>query len=387
MKNSKIVQVFAVSAALTCVAACGGGGGGDGGGKPPETSGNGPGDPSGQPADPNALTLDMDMLLAVNNNVLTASGKDTAWTVRVVINGTEKSRLEQASFADVSDALKALTLKRDDVFRLEMTIVDKANPSLVLATNLADVAAADASLKSVWDGQCSTGVSPEVKITDGGLWNYQSQGSATGRVSLQICDFAGVTLKPMVVIKPQAQILDKKTVIYHCAVKPSTSTNELYAYTDNSCPYGYVTEAGETAPTISILKDFAPGEPLYTTKILVLDGFKLNLSNAGTIQLKTDFYAPPFGSHEGCHTTKVDVKYGTPEGIKAARLTFKRQPQSDGSVIWMPQNGANWPAMSAIKNYYAQAGAEEKLDIYRICDWIPSMEDSQAGGVMQFSVN
>lgn len=224
-------------------------------------------------------------------------------------------------------------------------------------------------------------VSPELNLSEAQI---PPPGERT-KIQLHVCDFVGFSLKPLVEIKPQQQILAKKTVIYHCPIKVSTSTNEIYTYTDTACPYGYAAEAGETAPTISILKKYAPGEPLYTTNILVLDDFKLNPSNAGTTQLYTDFKTPPFGSHESCHTQRVDVKYGSPEGIKTARLTFKREAQADGSVIWMPQNSASWPSMAAIKTYYAQASAEEKVHLYRICDWIPEMEDVAAGSVIQFS--
>jgi hypothetical protein len=378
-------QVLGCAVLLVTAAACGGGGGGGGSGnKPPETSADGQKADDGQPVDPNALQINMEALAATNNSLQSESGKETLWSIRLTVNGAEKSKLDKVAFTDVSAAVKAVTFKRGDVFRFEMTIADKANPALVLATNLAEVAAADASLKSVWDSQCGSQVNPEVAITDGGLWSYQGSGGGSGKISLSVCDFAGVTLKPMVEIKPQAQVLDKKTVIYHCVFKPSTSTNELYQYTDTSCPYGYVAEAGETVPTISVLKKFAPGEPLYTTNILVLDDFKLNLSNAGTTQLTTMFKAPPFGSNEGCHTQKVDVKYGTPDGIKTARLTFKRQGQADGSVIWMPQNSGSWPSMTAIKTYYASS-SDEKVHVYRICDWIPEIDDIGAGNVIQLT--
>ena len=385
MKHSTKVQVLSCAALLATIAACSGhSGGGGGGSKPPQTTADGqPADPKS--GDPNALQFDMEALATTNNSLQSESGKDTLWSARLTVNGTEKSKLDKVPFTDVSDALKAVTFKRGDVFRFDMTIVDKANPALVLATNLADVAAADPSLKTVWDQQCNSLVNPEVKITDDGLWSYSGDGSGTGKISLSICDFAGVTLKPMVEIKPQAQVLDKKTVIYHCTLTPSTSTNEIYTYADISCPYGYVTEAGETAPTISILKDYAPGTPLYTTNILRLDTFDLNLSNAGTTQLKTEFYAPPFGSHEGCHTQKVDVKYGTADGIKTARLTFKRQAQVDGTIIWMPQNSASWPTMAQIQSYYHQASSEEKVHLYRICDWIPELDDVGAANVIQFT--
>lgn len=385
MKNSLKIRTLGCVAILATIAACGGGSGGSGGSKPPETSGDGQKKEGDQPEGPNALQINMEALAGTNNSLQSESGKETLWTIRLSLNGIEKSKLDKVPFTDVTDAVKSVTFKRGDVFRFEMTIVDKADPTLVLATNLADVATTDASLKGMWDRQCASQVNPEVKITDDGLWSYQNQGSGTGKISLSICDFASVTLKPMVEIKPQAQVLEKKTVIYHCSFKPSTSTNEIYTYTDTSCPYGYATEAGETAPTISVLKKFAPGEPLYTTSILVLDDFKLNLSNAGTTQLVTSLKAPPFGSHEGCHTQKVDVKYGTPDGIKTARLTFKRQGQADGSVIWMPQNSASWPSMTAIKTYYAQAGLEEKVHVYRICDWIPEFDDVSAGNVIQFT--
>lgn len=380
MSSVAKIRLFSSAFVVAILAGCGGGGGGSGGGG----DGPAPKPDDGRPLAPEEAAFSVEHLAATDSALRSASGKTTAWQVHVLANGEEKTKLDNVDFAAVSDAVKAMRFKRSDVVRFEITVVDSANPASVLATNLADVAAADASLKTVWDAQCAGLVDPEVTIHDGGMWTYSSQGGGSGVIALQICDFAGVTLKPLVEIKPQKQLLEKKTVTYHCALKVSTSTNEIYTYNDTSCPYGYAVEAGETAPTISVLKNYAPGEPLYTTNILVLDDFKLNLSNAGTTQLYTDFNAPPFGSHEGCHTQKVDVKYGTPGGIATARLTFKRQGQPDGSVIWMPQNSASWPSMAAIKNYYAQAGADERVHVYRICDWIPELEDVDAGNVITF---
>jgi hypothetical protein len=368
------------------LAGCGSKGGNGGGNHPPPQTVDDDGDATGgDGSGSDVLAFNVEQLAQTNNTLQAGSGKEPAWTVSLTVNGEEKAKLERAAFSQVSDAVKGQTLKRSDVLRFEITITDKNDATLVLATNIAAVAAADASLKSVWDGQCEGLVDPEITIHDGGMWTYTGQGGGQGKIALQICDFANMTLKPMVEIKPQKQLLEKKTVIYQCALKVSTSTNEIYTYTDTSCPYGYATEVGETAPAISVLKKFAPGEPLYTTNILVMDNFKLNLSNAGTTQLSTTFNKPPFGSHEGCHTQKVDVKYGTSEGISTARLTFKRQGQPDGSVIWMPQNSASWPSMAAVKNYYAQAGAEEKVHVYRICDWIPELEDVDAGNVISFA--
>lgn len=364
LKQSLATVVF------LAISACGGHSGG--GGKAPNINGD-----KGN----ESFLMDAQVLNGVDQSVRSITGNDPSWTVHMTVNGAEKVNLQRVAIVQVSDSLKSVTLSRNDVLRFEVTISNPGGDK-IYGTNLESVANSDIGNAQIWASQCAASVSPEISLQSLDLTKDDN-----GRVKIQVnvCDFVGFSLKPIVEIKPQAKQLEKKTVIYHCAVKPSTSTDELYTYTDTSCPYGYAAEPGETAPTISILKEFAPGEPLYTTKILVLDNFKLNLSNAGTIQLDTDFYAPPFGSHEGCHTQKVDVKYGTPDGIKTARLTFKRMGQADGSVIWMPQNTASWPSMTAIKNYYAQAGSQEKLDIYRICEWIPQAEELASGSVIQFA--
>lgn len=362
-------------ASIFLMAACGGGGGKGHTMPAPKV------DESSRPEADAGLVLDTEQLSATDNSVRNASSGDTAWSMRMSLNGVEKLNLQGAAISDVSVAVKGMQFSRSDALRLEVTVARASDPTAILATNMSEVAASSPQTAAIWSEQCAGQVSADVDLS---AMQIPSKGERT-KVQIRVCDFVGFSLKPLVEIKAQAQLLAKRTVIYHCALKVSTSTSEIYTYTDTACPYGYAAEAGETAPMISVLKKYAPGEPLYTTNILVADDFRLNVSNAGTTQLSTAFKAPPFGSHQTCHTQKVDVKYGSPEGIKTARLTFKRVPQADGSTIWMPQNSASWPSMADIKNYYAQAGADEKVHLYRICDWIPEAEDVAAGSVVEFS--
>lgn len=371
MRNFRKRAGLVVAMTALAVAACGGKAG-----VKPGKNGN-----SGDQLSQERLMLDEAQFAATDNSVRAATANDTAWSMRVSVNGSERVNLSNAPIADVSAAVKGLQFSRSDVIRLEVTIADANDPNEVYGTNMEEVAYRSAQNSVIWAEQCAGQVNPEVDLSkvavpeDGGL----------AKIELRICDFVGFSLKPLVEIKPQSKILEKKTVIYHCAVQASTTSNSLYTYTDTPCPYGYATELNEPAPTISILKQYAPGQPLYTTNILVLDDFTLDLSNAGTTQLKTDYKRPPFGSHEACHTQKVDVKYGSANGIQTARLTFKREGQADGSVIWMPQNSGSWPSITAIRNYYAQAGEDERLHIYRVCDWIPEAEEVASGSVIRFT--
>lgn len=371
MRNVKMkLGCIAVLAALAAVAC--GGKGSDGGKK------------TGKRGDQNRseqLMFDDAQFAATDTSVREAAASDTAWSLRVSVNGAERINLHHVPIADVSAAVKHLQFSRRDIVRLEVTVAQASNPNEVFGTNMEDVAYRSAQNSVIWAEQCAGQINPEIDLSkidipeDGGL----------AKIELRICDFVGFSIKPLVDIKPQSKILEKKTVIYHCAVDASAGSNYLYRYYDTSCPYGYATEPNEVAPSISILKKYAPGEPLYTTNILVMNNFKLDLSPAGTIQLKTEYKQSPFGSHEACHTQKVDVKYGTASGIQTARLTFQREGQANGSVIWMPQDSSSWPSITAIKNYYAQAGADERIHVYRICDWIPEAEDVASGSVIRFT--
>ena len=363
MRNFKTRAAILVALTALTLAACGG----KAGSKPGKNG------ESGDKVSQEHLMLDEVQFAATDNSVREAAASDTAWSMRVSVNGTERVKLNNAPIADVSAAVKGLQFSRRDVLRLEVTIADAADPNEVYGTNMEDVAYRSAQNSVIWAEQCAGQVSPEVDLSKINI----PENGALAKIELRICDFVGFSIKPLVEIKPQSKILEKKTVIYHCAVKVSASSNYLYRYGDTPCPYGYATEPNEPAPVISILKKYAPGEPLYTTNILVMNDFKLDLSAAGTIQLKTGYRAPPFGSHEACHTQKVDVKYGTANGIQTARLTFKREGQANGSVIWMPQNSASWPSIAEIRNYYAQAGADERLHTYRVCDWIPVLRPTE----------
>lgn len=371
MRNFKINSGIVLALTALTVAACGG----KAGVKPGKNGEN------GDRVSHEQLMLDEAQFAATDSSVRDSTASATAWSMRVSVNGTERVNLSNVPIADVSAAVKGLQFFRRDILRLEVTIADAVDPNEVYGTNMETVAYRSAQNSVIWAEQCAGQVNPEVDLSKIDL----PENGALAKIELRICDFVGFSIKPLVEIKPQSKILEKKTVVYNCAVSVSAGSNYLYRYYDTPCPYGYVTEPNEVAPTISILKKYAPGEPLYTTNILVMNNFKLDLSAAGTIQLTTSYKQPPFGSHEACHTQKVDVKYGTASGIQTARLTFKREGQANGSVIWMPQNSASWPSITAIKNYYAQAGVDERLHVYRICDWIPEAEDVTSGSVIRFS--
>jgi len=325
------------------------------------------------------LTLDDAQFYATDKGLRDVVSGDTAWSLRIVVNGSERVNLNHALIADVSKAVKGMQFSRSDVLRLEVTITDGSDSAHVFATNLEEVASKSSKTAAVWAEQCAGQVSPDVDLSK----MPSASNDAEAKIQVRICDFVGFSLNALIEIKPQTQRLEKKTVIYHCALKVSTLGNEVYTNTDTHCPYGYVVEAGETPPAITILKKYAPGEPLYMTNVLMLDNFKLNLGNTGMTQLRTTFKKPPFGSQAGCHTQKIDVKYGSAEGIKSVRLVFTREVVAGNNVFWMPQNIENWPSMAEIKSYYSQAGADERVHLYRICDWIPELEDIEAGSVIR----
>jgi hypothetical protein len=370
----RTIQLLAITLAINLISACGD--------ESSKKSGKGA-DRSSESSE--VLGIDTDNLTATHNRLSSESGREPLWRIRVAINGNELVKLEAATLTDVSDAVKSLEFKRGDVVRFEMTLFDKANPSLVLATNLEEVAEADESLKSVWDAQCEGSVSAEVSIIDLGTWMFDGANGGQGKITLAICDFAAITLKEMVEIKPQRQILEAKTVIYHCDFAPSIQSDYVYTFGKPSCPYGYLAAPGETEPEITILKKYAPGEPLFDNAVPVLTFFTLEQGNGGGAKLSADFSAPAFGSSNGCYQLKMDVKYGTSSGAKAARLVFDRLEQADGSVIWAPKDSASWPSVMAIRNYYAGAGEAERVHVYSVCRWIPETEDATNGSVVVFN--
>lgn len=356
------------------MAGCGGSGGGGGDSTP---------GPQNENAD-DALQLDESSLKSLAQGVARQTGSDPLWNLRAVANGKELLVVTGKTYTEMATSVALLRFKRGDTLHLEMSLVDASDSKLALATNLEDVAAQSADSKKVWDDQCKGRVSPDVVLTDSDQVMLTEDHKA--RIKLQICDLVGVTLKPIVVIAPQPQLLEKKTVIYDCAVSPnSTGSTRFYRYENTPCTYGYATEVGETAPVITILKKFAPGTPDYLSSGLVLDTFELDRGRTGEVYLNTEFFKPPFGSHEGCHTQKLDVKYGSPDGIKTARLVFKRGTNSSGQVVWLPQNSQSWPSLESIVSYYSNA-RDEKIHVYRMCEWIPELLDNQSGQVVTFGV-
>jgi hypothetical protein len=125
---------------------------------------------------------------------------------------------------------------------------------------------------------------------------------------------------------------------------------------------------------------YAPGTANSQSQALALERFYFQSGRSGPYTLITDFTNLPFGSHTGCHTQKLDVKYATPDGYQTARLTFKRGEAQNGSAVWMPQDSESWPSLENIARYYGESN-NEKLTLYRICDW------STEGGSELVSIN
>jgi len=371
MKPSRVAALSVMLAAVGAFSACGGksGGGGGSGPKPNEQ------------ATSDTLAFDVEHFAATDNSVRAASSSQTSWNVRVAVNGEEKAKLEKAGVNDVSDSLKGMRFRRSDVVRLEMTVSDALDSSKVFATNLQDVAYRNDQTRQIWDQQCAATVNPEVQLLDKEI--VETSDGSQAKIQLEICDFVGFSLKPTVQIKPQQQMLEKKTVIYKCTFKPSVGTRDLWQYGNQPCTYGYTTIEGETAPTITILKEFAPDSPLFNANAPVQERFELDIGSGGQPELSSSFRNPAFGSNAACHTTNLDVKYSDSTGIKTARLTFKRFTNTDGSVVWAPQDSGSWPSLDTLEAYYRNA-SNEKLTLYRICEWIPELADVESGSVVQF---
>lgn len=344
-------------------------------------SGGGKKSPHGDTQEDESFLMDAKDLAAVDQNVHNAAQADTAWTVRLEVNGVERANLANAAIAQVSSALEGITLARTDKIRLEVSVFNAANAENLYGTNLESAALANAGTADIWLSQCASRMSPEIDLSTLSLVKDED---GRAKIPVSICDFVGFSLKPLVEIKPQPKLLEKKTVIYKCVFSVNTSTRELWQWSNQSCTYGYATLAGETAPTISILKDYAPGSALFNEHAPVQSKFGLNVGNGGQPHLESQFYKPPFGSNEACQTTKIDVKYADAQGLKTARLTFNRFLDTNGDEIWAPQNPSTWPTLDQMEAYYRQA-ANEKVTLYRVCEWMPEAEDVASGSVIQFS--
>lgn len=135
-------------AAIFLMAACGGGGNGKGNkARAPDI------DKSSRPESSASLMLDAEQLAATDNGVRSASSGDTAWSMRVSVNGTEKVNLTNAPLADVSAAVKGMEFSRSDVLRLEVTITSATDPSAVYATNMEEVAYKSSQTAAIWAEQ------------------------------------------------------------------------------------------------------------------------------------------------------------------------------------------------------------------------------------------
>lgn len=359
---------YALTAAMVFgLNACGSGGGG-----------------SRSPHDDSAaesFLMDAQGLSTVDQSVRGASKADTAWTVRIQVNGSERVNLSLAPIGVVSESLKQVSLSRNDRLRFEVTVSDASNAETVYGTNLAEVAQATPLSADTWNQECAPHVTPDIDLSSQTLVKDED-----GRVSIQvnICDFVGFSLKPLVEIKPQPKLVEKKTVIYQCSFKPTVATRNLYRLDNQSCTYGYAPLAGETALVISILKDYAPGSALYNDNAPVMDKFDLELGNGGLPRLETRFLKPAFGSNAACHTQKVDVKYAVNGAVKTARLTFNRFTDEAGDEVWAPQDSASWPTLDQLESYYRNA-SNETMTLYRECEWIPEATDVAASSVIQFA--
>ncbi len=331
-----------------------------------------------------SYSYDLTAMSKLNSSYSEDFGGEPTWDVRVAVNGEEKNNFKDAKLSDLKNSLSSLEFKHYDIVTTEMTVKDQKGR--VLATNMSAVAAKDPELKKLWDAECSTGVSSEYKIEQAG-YEYVDGGNRLV-MKLSICDFAGFSLKGVIRIAPQKKLLEKKLVIYHCEMTPRNTSiygrPSVNLNTETKCSYGYQTLPGEAPPKIEVLKDYAPGTPLYMEKLLKTRSIELETESDHRIKLKAEFSIPPFGSIESCHTTKVDVKFATESGVQSKRLEFKRNPNE--GIKWVPQNYEDWPTMLAVARYYKNS-ANEKIHIYSFCDWIPEGRDVNGGNIISIDTN
>ncbi len=336
---------------------------------------------------PNSV-FDLSEMSKLQSSYGESVAQEIVWNVRVSVNGKEVSKLEKAKIADVKNNLGNMQFKHYDLVRTEITVV--AADGKVLSTNVKSVAEKEPELKQIWDEECSHLREPETMIVDNSTSLLEGETKNRVQIKLEICDFAGYALKPLITIKPQNKNLEKKLVSYKCTFTPTsvyanTARPYLKRYEDTACTYGYEKLPGEEDLKISIIKDFAPGTALYNEKMLRMDDFNLTLGNADQYFLDIPFFKPPFGSLQTCHTAKVDVKMLGDSGIETRRLEFKKNSSGSG-VLWMPSPNTNFPNLSKIASYYEQSNTE-KITLFMLCDFIPETNDLDAGKVITIDAN
>jgi hypothetical protein len=315
------------------------------------------------------VQLDVSALASVDHSLRLSGNAGITWNARVLVGSSERAKVESASIESVQEMLSGIKLKSYDNGRIELTAT---NDSRILATNVQQVAYQHTSNREFWDRECKN-VTPEFNLANTAL--QQRSGKKYVQITVNICDFEGISVVPTVAIQSQKQDNTQKQVAYRCALNFSyVGSSYLSLSSAVLCEYGYDSVDGDSAPVIEVPKAFEPQSEYYEAHRLKME--RINIakdSNGRRYHLDTRFDDLPFGSHASCTEQKVDLFYMDGNTVKKVRVKYKRHHSTSGEVIWVLANESEVPAFDAVLEYYKNASANSRAAvIYRICDWSPA---------------
>ncbi len=333
-----------------------------------------------EPADTEETELDTSALEELDAQYSLAENADIKWSARMAVNGADRFVLNDVGIAQLSQALQNEKVTIADKVITELTVRDASQDNLVLATNVQEVAEANADHKAIWEGECRD-VSPRADLGA----RLFGQDETRAQAAIGICDFAGALLTPVLRITPQQKTLEMKQVVYTCENNISATMGSYISSNRNTCRYGYDALEGEPIPIIEIPALYAEGTEHYKTHMIRARP-ELESDSNGNHDLEMNFSKAPFGSNDHCHTVKVDFATGTAEGgVQNQRYTYKRSYNSNLNT-WILEDSEQRGSVSQISR--ALGGSNRKtVKFYVFCDWAPTPTDLKQGNIIKISGN